>query len=105
MNIAKMCHPRGFLFALNCMQMIEYWELPAAPGRASLEAACGMHHAVCQNNCFNLQAFTGSLARGPGVFFAFSTLLGAVFQVMAHTTHTVSKFCASHIVSGCFIVG
>jgi hypothetical protein len=56
MNIAKMCHPRAFLFALNCMQMIEYWELPAAPRRASLEAGWETHRALCQNNCFSLQA-------------------------------------------------
>ena len=34
---------------------------------------------------------TGSLARGPGVFFAFSIFLSAVLQVMAHTMHTLSQ--------------
>lgn len=35
--------------------------------------------------------FTGSLARGPGVLFAFSIFLSAVLQVMAHTMYMLSQ--------------
>lgn len=101
MNIAKMCHPRGVLFALNCMQMIEYWELPAVPGRASLEAAW-RHPMPCARTTVSIsRLFHRKSSKGARCSLAFSIFLSAVLQVWWHTpcTRAVSKFCASHIVS------